>query len=117
MNGTSHDSLMGRTWQDKRLPKRALHELFTQNLSIFCGSYDSVFANLAKDVVLSGLAFSIPMSQAAKSVSELAALIGSRVIGDPEAKIQRVASLESAGEGDIAYVEDEKFFEAAKQSR
>jgi UDP-3-O-[3-hydroxymyristoyl] glucosamine N-acyltransferase len=50
-------------------------------------------------------------------VSELAAKIDGRVHGDPEVLIERVASLESAGEGDIAYVEDKKFFAAASNSR
>ena len=44
------------------------------------------------------------------AVSELAAHVGGRVVGDGATLIHRVNSLESAGEGDIAYVEDEKFF-------
>lgn len=47
------------------------------------------------------------------AVSELAAHLGGRVAGDGATLIHRVNSLESAGEGDIAYVEDEKFFAAA----
>ena len=50
-------------------------------------------------------------------VSELAAHVGGRVAGDGSVVIARVASLDSAGDGDISYVEDEKFFEAAKQSK
>jgi len=57
------------------------------------------------------------MSQFTKSVSELAALVGGQVVGDASQTIQRVASLDNAGEGEIAYVEDEKFFEAAKNSQ
>ncbi|HEV2904951.1 MAG TPA: UDP-3-O-(3-hydroxymyristoyl)glucosamine N-acyltransferase, partial [Pyrinomonadaceae bacterium] len=38
------------------------------------------------------------------------------VVGDGEVVIRRVNSLETAGEGDIAYVEDEKFFEASARS-
>ena len=53
------------------------------------------------------------MSSTAWTVSELAAHVGGRVIGDDNPLIRRVASLESAGEGEIAYVEDEKFFAAA----
>ena len=101
----------------KRRAACSLDELFTQNLSIFCGSDHSEFANATKDVVLSALAFSNPMSQTTKSVSELAALCGGRVAGDRDTKIRRVASLDAAREGDIAYVEDEKFFEAAMEGQ
>jgi UDP-3-O-[3-hydroxymyristoyl] glucosamine N-acyltransferase len=51
-----------------------------------------------------------------KRVSELSAHVGGKVVGDGEVVILRVNSLEAAGEGDIAYVEDEKFFEAAARS-
>ncbi len=51
------------------------------------------------------------------TVSELAAHVGGNVIGDGGIKIQRVASLDAAGEGDIAYVEDEKLFAAAGTSK
>ena len=57
------------------------------------------------------------MGQTAKKVSELAAHVGGRVIGHGDIRIYRVASLDSAGEGDIAYVEDEKFFEAANRTK
>ena len=57
------------------------------------------------------------MSQSAKSVSELASLVGGRVAGEAETQIQRVASLDTAAKGDISYVEDKKFFEAATNSR
>jgi UDP-3-O-[3-hydroxymyristoyl] glucosamine N-acyltransferase len=50
------------------------------------------------------------------AVSELAAHVGGRVVGDGAVWIHRVASLEAAGEGDIAYVEDEKFFGVANAS-
>ena len=46
----------------------------------------------------------------------MAAHVGGRVIGDDNPLIRRVASLESAGEGEIAYVEDEKFFAAADKT-
>jgi UDP-3-O-[3-hydroxymyristoyl] glucosamine N-acyltransferase len=49
-------------------------------------------------------------------VSELAAKVGGRVLGDAEVLIERVASLEAAGAGDVAYVEDEKLFAAASGS-
>ena len=57
------------------------------------------------------------MSDAKTStVSELAAICGGTVRGDGDVAIQSVADLETAKEGDIAYVEDEKFFDAAKKS-
>ncbi|HBB97398.1 MAG TPA: UDP-3-O-(3-hydroxymyristoyl)glucosamine N-acyltransferase [Blastocatellia bacterium] len=51
------------------------------------------------------------------TASELAAHVGGRVTGDGSVVITRVASLDSAGEGDISYVEEQKFFEAARSSR
>ncbi|MGA9997854.1 MAG: UDP-3-O-(3-hydroxymyristoyl)glucosamine N-acyltransferase [Pyrinomonadaceae bacterium] len=52
-----------------------------------------------------------------KRVAELAAHVGGRVIGDESVLIRRVASLESAGEGEIAFVEDQKMWERARESR
>ena len=52
-----------------------------------------------------------------QTVSDLAARVGGRVIGDGGAIIERVASLEAAATGDITYVEDEKLFEAANKTR
>lgn len=52
-----------------------------------------------------------------RTVSELSAKVEGRVFGDGKVQIRRVASLDSAGEGDIAYVEDEKFFAAANASK
>ena len=49
-------------------------------------------------------------------VAELAAHVGGRVCGDPAVKISRIASLETAGPGEIAYVEDEKLFATASAS-
>ena len=57
------------------------------------------------------------MTQVGKTASELAALLGGRALGNPATEIQRVASLDSATAGDIAYVEDEKFFNAAIKSK
>ena len=57
------------------------------------------------------------MGLTAKTVSELAAHVGGRVLGDGSTSIVRVASLDSAGDGDIAYVEDEKLFAAATQAK
>jgi UDP-3-O-[3-hydroxymyristoyl] glucosamine N-acyltransferase len=50
------------------------------------------------------------------TVDELANHVGGRVFGDRNLAITSVASLEDAGSGDIAYVEDEKFFETARVS-
>ena len=51
------------------------------------------------------------------TISELAAHVGGSVIGDGRIEIDRVANLDSAEWGEIAYVEDEKFFETAKSSQ
>ena len=51
------------------------------------------------------------------AVSELAAQVGGAVIGDGATLIHRVNSLAAAGEGEIAYVEDEKFFEVVATSK
>jgi UDP-3-O-[3-hydroxymyristoyl] glucosamine N-acyltransferase len=47
----------------------------------------------------------------------LAALVGGRAVGDAGAVVRRVSSIEAAGEGDLAFVEDEKLFEAARACR
>lgn len=52
-----------------------------------------------------------------KSVAELAAHVGGRVVGDGGTRVLRVASLESAGAGEIAFVEDPKLMESAAASR
>ena len=57
------------------------------------------------------------MNPTTKRVSELAAHVGGRVLGDGGASIFRVADLDSACEGDIAYVEDQKFFAAANRTK
>src|SRR5882762_8657358 len=57
------------------------------------------------------------MSLTAKTVSELGEHVGGRVFGNGSIAINRVGSLDSAGEGDIAYVEDEKFFAVATKSK
>lgn len=57
------------------------------------------------------------MSTIEKSVSELAEHVSGRVAGNGGVMIRQVASLDSAGEGDIAYVEDEKLFAAANASQ
>jgi UDP-3-O-[3-hydroxymyristoyl] glucosamine N-acyltransferase len=50
------------------------------------------------------------------TVAELARASGGRIVGDGALHVARVADLETAGAGDIAYVEDEKFFEKARES-
>ena len=57
------------------------------------------------------------MSPIAKTVSQLAALVGGRVVGDGGVSILHVAGLDSAAAGDIAYVEDEKLFAAASNTK
>ncbi|HST53024.1 MAG TPA: UDP-3-O-(3-hydroxymyristoyl)glucosamine N-acyltransferase [Pyrinomonadaceae bacterium] len=52
-----------------------------------------------------------------KTVAELAALVGGRAVGDAGTVVRGVASIEAAGEGDVAFVEDEKLFEAARACR
>lgn len=51
------------------------------------------------------------------TVAELAELVGGRAVGEAGARVRGVASLEAAGEGDVAFVEDEKLFEAARACR
>jgi UDP-3-O-[3-hydroxymyristoyl] glucosamine N-acyltransferase len=57
------------------------------------------------------------MNSTAKSISELASLVGGRVFGDGAAVIRGVAILSSAVAGDITYLEDEKFLQAARESK
>jgi UDP-3-O-[3-hydroxymyristoyl] glucosamine N-acyltransferase len=52
-----------------------------------------------------------------KTVAELAELVGGRVVGHGETQITRIAELDQAREGDIAYVEQQKFFGAASESK
>ena len=57
------------------------------------------------------------MKSIEKSAAELSALVGGQVVGDGDRKVRRVAALNTASEGDIAYVEDEKLFPAATASQ
>ncbi len=57
------------------------------------------------------------MSRTEKTVGELASLVGGQIIGSGESEIKRVASLDAAQQGEIAYVEDENFFESARVSQ
>jgi UDP-3-O-[3-hydroxymyristoyl] glucosamine N-acyltransferase len=49
-------------------------------------------------------------------VQELAEIVDGRVSGDEETRIERIADLDQAREHEIAYVDNEKFFEAAVAS-
>ncbi len=51
------------------------------------------------------------------TVQELASVVSGRVIGDGETQIERIADLDQAREGEIAYVENEKLFAAAAESK
>lgn len=58
------------------------------------------------------------MSESKKyTAGDAAEHVGGQLIGDEALLVTGVASLESAHEGDIAYVEDEKFFQRAWESR
>ena len=48
--------------------------------------------------------------------TEIASHLGGTITSGPERRVERVASLDCAGDRDLAYVEDEKFFEAARKS-
>ena len=52
-----------------------------------------------------------------KKISELAQFVDARIVGDGEIEVYAVASLESAVPGDVAYLDDEKFSEAAAKSQ
>jgi UDP-3-O-[3-hydroxymyristoyl] glucosamine N-acyltransferase len=49
-------------------------------------------------------------------IAELAELVGGRLVGQPETRIERIADLDQAGDDEIAYVDNEKFFPAARAS-
>ena len=53
----------------------------------------------------------------AVTIAELAEACGGRLVGDGALHIIRVADLETAGDGEISYVEDEKFFDKARASK
>jgi UDP-3-O-[3-hydroxymyristoyl] glucosamine N-acyltransferase len=56
------------------------------------------------------------MKRMPKTVNELAQHVGGRAIGDGTTIIHRVGDLENAVGGEIAFVENEKFFPAASES-
>lgn len=51
------------------------------------------------------------------TVAELAALVGGHAVGGAGVRVRGVASLQAAGEGDVAFVEEEKLFESARACR
>lgn len=51
------------------------------------------------------------------TVQELAEIVGGRVVGDPGTRIERIANLSAADQNEIVYVENEKLFEAAAESK
>jgi UDP-3-O-[3-hydroxymyristoyl] glucosamine N-acyltransferase len=57
------------------------------------------------------------MHRIEKTISELSAHVGGRLFGDGDILIRSVADLDGAGEGDIAYVEDEKFYDLARATK
>jgi UDP-3-O-[3-hydroxymyristoyl] glucosamine N-acyltransferase len=65
----------------------------------------------------SNRAYSDTMKEKQKlTVSVLAQHVGGKVLGDGDVEIHSIASLETAGPGEIAYVEDEKLLAAASAS-
>jgi UDP-3-O-[3-hydroxymyristoyl] glucosamine N-acyltransferase len=56
-------------------------------------------------------------SEGTRSVAELAQIVGGRVVGDGSVIVHKINGLRSAVAGEIAYVEEEKFFETANESR
>jgi len=50
------------------------------------------------------------------TIAELNAHVAGRLIGDGSIHVERVADISAAASGEIAYVEDEKFFEAGRAS-
>ena len=51
------------------------------------------------------------------TIAELTTHVDGRLIGDGSIHIERVADISAAGAGEIAYVDDEKFFTAGKASQ
>ena len=50
-------------------------------------------------------------------VQQLGEIVNGRVVGDGETRIERIANLDQASEGEIAYVDNEKFFATALASK
>lgn len=56
------------------------------------------------------------MQETNRTVGELAALVGGRVVGDPELRVSRVADLGDAGEGSLVFVEQARLAARAAES-
>jgi UDP-3-O-[3-hydroxymyristoyl] glucosamine N-acyltransferase len=56
------------------------------------------------------------MKGASRTIAELAEHVGGRVTGDGSIEINAIGSLDDAGPGEIAYLEDDKFFDLAQAS-
>ncbi|HYE66736.1 MAG TPA: UDP-3-O-(3-hydroxymyristoyl)glucosamine N-acyltransferase [Pyrinomonadaceae bacterium] len=56
-------------------------------------------------------------SKKERTVADLAAHVGGRVLGDGSLLIKGVASVEQAQEGEIAFVDEDRFLESARESR
>jgi len=52
-----------------------------------------------------------------RSLAQIAEAVGARLVGDAKIEVRSVASIESASEQDIVFVDDEKHLSAALQSR
>ncbi|HKS27618.1 MAG TPA: LpxD N-terminal domain-containing protein, partial [Pyrinomonadaceae bacterium] len=57
------------------------------------------------------------MSEKGRTVEELAARVGGRVLGDGAVRVKRVAALSDAAEGDVAFVDDARLIESVKLTR
>jgi len=51
------------------------------------------------------------------TVDELAEIVSGRVVGDAGTRIERISDLDCAREGEVAYIDNEKLFDAATESR
>jgi UDP-3-O-[3-hydroxymyristoyl] glucosamine N-acyltransferase len=51
------------------------------------------------------------------TLAELAAWVGGEVVGDPQRRIERVATLDSAGPDDLSFLTSARYLEAARASR
>jgi UDP-3-O-[3-hydroxymyristoyl] glucosamine N-acyltransferase len=56
------------------------------------------------------------MTEHARTIAELAAHVGGRIVGDSDCLITRVAGIDSAGAGEIAFIEDSNLLDGARSS-
>ncbi len=52
-----------------------------------------------------------------RSLEQIAASVGARILGDPSTEVENVASIESASSADLVFVEEARHLEAALQSK